>query len=395
MCWLAWAWLAWAAMGHPRLHAEALGVEQEHIHLAHSIAHCYKQHTGTNCACANLPAGKATPGTHGILGVAPVGSAGGHVAVFGDSNCLDSSHQQSACYEFLARLLERVVQVRASLQLPFRVLCQLKPLPMCLTDCINLLASLQRHKSILYQRPAGQGQRHCGRGVPAGRGVRAPRGRQAACAQGRRQLHRLLLGPQEPATCVLCQRPLLLPARWGHWAAPWRGRRGGGGRGHFARHGHGVRGRWQQGLYCAFPARDAHLIHEREGRVVPGSRQRGWGRRPRGRAEEGHCSVTAAAAGSRGGKGDRAGGGSQRQWQRGRGCCRRQQQQRRQLGAGAQGWERAARPWPRQPGWSSSGLCSGVVSHVAVCKEGLEEGRAGRRWQSRVLRQPAWGCTLL
>jgi hypothetical protein len=54
----------------------------------------------------------APAGTHGVLGVAPVGSKGGHVAVYGDSNCLDSSHQHSPCYEFLARILERIIQVR-------------------------------------------------------------------------------------------------------------------------------------------------------------------------------------------------------------------------------------------------------------------------------------------
>jgi hypothetical protein len=58
------------------------------------------------------------PGTqHALFGVTPVGTAGGHVAVFGDSNCLDSSHQSSNCHEFLLRVLETVTQVRV-LQLP-------------------------------------------------------------------------------------------------------------------------------------------------------------------------------------------------------------------------------------------------------------------------------------
>jgi len=61
-------------------------------------------------ATINSMAGKTVAGTHGVLGVAPVGSKGGHVAVYGDSNCLDSSHQHSPCYEFLARILERVIQ---------------------------------------------------------------------------------------------------------------------------------------------------------------------------------------------------------------------------------------------------------------------------------------------
>ncbi|KAF5826649.1 hypothetical protein DUNSADRAFT_2450 [Dunaliella salina] len=34
----------------------------------------------------------------------------GHVVVFGDSNCLDSSHQRSNCYDFLVRILEHVTE---------------------------------------------------------------------------------------------------------------------------------------------------------------------------------------------------------------------------------------------------------------------------------------------
>ena len=54
----------------------------------------------------------AASGNFGVLGVAPFGGAKGHVAVYGDSNCLDSSHMSAGCYEFLLKLVERVVQVR-------------------------------------------------------------------------------------------------------------------------------------------------------------------------------------------------------------------------------------------------------------------------------------------
>ncbi|KAJ9531501.1 hypothetical protein QJQ45_015030, partial [Haematococcus lacustris] len=57
---------------------------------------------------------KSGSGSHALLGVASVGAAGGHVAVLGDSNCLDSSHMQSNCYEFLAKLLERTVEGKAN-----------------------------------------------------------------------------------------------------------------------------------------------------------------------------------------------------------------------------------------------------------------------------------------
>ena len=54
---------------------------------------------------------ESTQGNFGILGIAPVGKQNGHVVVYGDSNCLDSSHMVAGCYEFLLKLLDRVVQV--------------------------------------------------------------------------------------------------------------------------------------------------------------------------------------------------------------------------------------------------------------------------------------------
>jgi membrane-bound transcription factor site-1 protease len=56
----------------------------------------------------STPQGKSGQ-SHALLGVAPVGS--GHVVVYGDSNCLDSSHMTSNCYDFLNKILERVTQV--------------------------------------------------------------------------------------------------------------------------------------------------------------------------------------------------------------------------------------------------------------------------------------------
>lgn len=39
----------------------------------------------------------------------------GHVAVYGDSNCLDSSHQRSSCYNLLIRLIQYVSEVNAGM----------------------------------------------------------------------------------------------------------------------------------------------------------------------------------------------------------------------------------------------------------------------------------------
>lgn len=40
----------------------------------------------------------------------------GRVAVYGDSNCLDSSHQRSNCFDLLRSLLEFATEVRAALR---------------------------------------------------------------------------------------------------------------------------------------------------------------------------------------------------------------------------------------------------------------------------------------
>ena len=60
---------------------------------------------------ANNAGPKPSQEGYGVLGVVRHTSDGGHVAVFGDSNCLDSSHQQSNCFGFLHKLLDRVIKV--------------------------------------------------------------------------------------------------------------------------------------------------------------------------------------------------------------------------------------------------------------------------------------------
>ncbi|GAX78554.1 hypothetical protein CEUSTIGMA_g5994.t1 [Chlamydomonas eustigma] len=55
--------------------------------------------------------GKAGPGGYGVVGVVQHGGeSGGHVALYGDNNCLDSSHQNSNCFPFLQKLLERLIK---------------------------------------------------------------------------------------------------------------------------------------------------------------------------------------------------------------------------------------------------------------------------------------------
>lgn len=59
----------------------------------------------------NSSSGPATStATFGILGLLKHGNNGGHVILYGDSNCLDSSHMNSNCYELLHQLLQRVIE---------------------------------------------------------------------------------------------------------------------------------------------------------------------------------------------------------------------------------------------------------------------------------------------
>lgn len=54
----------------------------------------------------------ASGGLHAVLGLAK--HAGGRVAVYGDSNCLDSSHMRSPCFRLLTKLLAYVATVRCA-----------------------------------------------------------------------------------------------------------------------------------------------------------------------------------------------------------------------------------------------------------------------------------------
>ena len=52
----------------------------------------------------------ASGNVHAVLGLTE--HKGGRLAVYGDSNCLDSSHMRSACFRLLARLIAYVTTVR-------------------------------------------------------------------------------------------------------------------------------------------------------------------------------------------------------------------------------------------------------------------------------------------
>lgn len=51
----------------------------------------------------------APPNADGLLGLAPVGR--GHIGIYGDSGCLDSSHQRSSCYNMLKAMIAYVATV--------------------------------------------------------------------------------------------------------------------------------------------------------------------------------------------------------------------------------------------------------------------------------------------
>ena len=52
---------------------------------------------------------------HAVLGLAE--HKAGRLAVFGDANCLDSSHMRSACFRLLTRLIAYVTTARRPLHL--------------------------------------------------------------------------------------------------------------------------------------------------------------------------------------------------------------------------------------------------------------------------------------
>lgn len=51
----------------------------------------------------------APPNADGLLGLAPIGK--GRIGIYGDSGCLDSSHQRSPCYGMLRAMLAYVTTV--------------------------------------------------------------------------------------------------------------------------------------------------------------------------------------------------------------------------------------------------------------------------------------------
>ena len=65
-------------------------------------------------ACAGMarsagPYGASTNSPHAVLGFADHGD--GRLAVYGDSNCLDSSHQRSSCHALLLNAIQYVAEV--------------------------------------------------------------------------------------------------------------------------------------------------------------------------------------------------------------------------------------------------------------------------------------------
>ena len=80
----------------------------------------YKQSQRVAAAGTARSAGRfgtaASGGLHAVLGL--MQHKGGRVAVYGDSNCLDSSHMRSPCFRLLAKLLQYVAMVGRSLACP-------------------------------------------------------------------------------------------------------------------------------------------------------------------------------------------------------------------------------------------------------------------------------------
>lgn len=54
--------------------------------------------------------GASSIATFGTLGLLKHGTNGGHVLLYGDSNCLDSSHMNANCFELLHQLLQRIIE---------------------------------------------------------------------------------------------------------------------------------------------------------------------------------------------------------------------------------------------------------------------------------------------
>ena len=57
----------------------------------------------------------------------------GRIAVYGDSNCLDSSHQRSSCYNLLIKLIQYTAEVSAAASSPVMQSAN-KPVHRCRTQ---------------------------------------------------------------------------------------------------------------------------------------------------------------------------------------------------------------------------------------------------------------------
>ncbi len=88
----------------------------------------------------------ASGGLHAVLGLTQHNS-GGRVAVYGDSNCLDSSHMRSPCFRLLAKLLQYVATVGRSVACTHS---QLVYTQLALSEGRCSLASWPQHAYKLY-----------------------------------------------------------------------------------------------------------------------------------------------------------------------------------------------------------------------------------------------------
>ena len=91
--------------------------DQTVYHHVEFMQHCLKAclnpvSTGVARETGLIPG--APPNADGLLGLAPHGS--GRIAIYGDSGCLDASHQRTACHGLLTALLAYVTEVGVSFE---------------------------------------------------------------------------------------------------------------------------------------------------------------------------------------------------------------------------------------------------------------------------------------
>ena len=84
-------------------------VRKKRHHEECSQSQCHLRPSGTTRSVGRF--GTAASGdTHAVLGVTEYQA--GRIAVYGDSNCLDSSHMRTPCFRLLSKLLTYVATVR-------------------------------------------------------------------------------------------------------------------------------------------------------------------------------------------------------------------------------------------------------------------------------------------